>query len=211
MVERLHNYDYDESNLFVIIRQLLGRGLTPSEVRQIQSARLKEVVTASVVAGIQPSMRIIKFLHEFESLRLTPYKDPGSINGLPITCGWGSTTHLDGRKIQLGEVAWTKDYADKVFEKDLKVFTAGVNFLIGKSPTTQNQFDAMFSFAYNCGLDIDEDTKAEGLGDSTLLRKHLARDYAGAQAQFKSWNKNDGKVLAGLTRRREAEAVIYGS
>jgi lysozyme len=217
----MDEFNYDESNLFVAIRELLGRGLTSDEVRKVQSARVRDAVaqvTTAVVSGqngatvgMQPSQRIIDFLHEFETLQLVPYKDPGSANGLPITCGWGSTTHLDGRKIQLGEAPWTKEYADQVFNKDLRAFTAGLNLLIGKSKTSQGQFDAMFSFAYNCGLDIDEDTKAEGLGDSTLLRKHLAGDYAGAAAQFASWNKNDGKVLNGLTRRRAREAEIYAS
>jgi lysozyme len=210
---------YDDSELFTAIREILGRGLTPAEFKKIVAARVREevaAVTASVAAGqtvavpgMQPSPAIIAFLHEFETLQLVPYKDPGSVNGLPITCGWGSTTHLDGRKIKLGEAPWTKEYANQVFAKDLKAFTAGLNFLIGKRPTTQNQFDAMFSFAYNCGLDIDDDTKAEGLGDSTLLKKHLAGDYAGAARQFASWNKNDGKVLNGLTRRRGREAEIY--
>lgn len=219
--DKTDDHQYDESDLFVAVREILGRGLTGDEVRKIQAARVREVVaqvTAAVVAGhsggtpgMQPSQRIIDFLHEFETLKLTPYKDPGSSNGLPITCGWGSTTHLDGRKIQLGETPWSEAYANLVFKKDLKTFTAGVNLLVGKAKTSQGQFDAMFSFAYNCGLDIDEDTKAEGLGDSTLLRKHLAGDYAGATDQFASWNKNDGQVLRGLTRRRGREAEIYAS
>lgn len=65
------------------------------------------------------------------------------------------------------------------------------------------------SFAYNVGLDIDDDDIAEGLGDSTLLKKHRRGDYAGAAAEFAKWNKAKGKVLSGLTRRRAAEAAIY--
>jgi GH24 family phage-related lysozyme (muramidase) len=41
------------------------------------------------------------------------------------------------------------------------------------------------------------------------LKKHLAGDYAGAAAQFVRWNKAGGKVLAGLTQRRAAEAALY--
>ena len=209
------HFEYDEGDLFAVIRQLLGRGLTSAEVQRVQSARVREAVAAVTQvlsrSGMQPSSRIIEFLHEFETLALVPYEDPGSKNGLPITCGWGSTTHLDGRKIQLGEPAWTRDYADAVFQKDLQAFATGVNLLIGSAPTTQGQFDAMFSFAYNCGLDIDDDDVAEGLGDSTLLKKHLRSDYAGAKAQFAAWNRNDGKVLAGLVRRRAREAEIYAS
>ena len=83
--------------------------------------------------------------------------------------------------------------------------------LLAGAATTQGQFDALVSFAYNVGLDIDDDTAAEGLGDSTLLRKHKAGDYAGAKAEFLKWVKNDGVVMKGLTRRRAAEAALYAS
>jgi lysozyme len=69
--------------------------------------------------------------------------------------------------------------------------------------TTQSQFDALVSFAYNVGL--------SALNDSTLLRLHKAGDYAGAKAQFARWDKNDGKVIKGLARRRAAEAALYGA
>jgi lysozyme len=81
--------------------------------------------------------------------------------------------------------------------------------LIGDAPTTQCQFDALVSFAYNVGLDIDDDTLAEGLGDSKLLKYHLAQQYDKAEAAFASWKYNDGKVMNGLIRRRAAEAAMY--
>ena len=84
----------------------------------------------------------------------------------------------------------------------------GVNSLI-KVPATQGQFDALVSFAYNVGLDIDEDTLAEGLGDSTLLRKFNAKDYAGCAAEFPKWNKAGGVVLNGLTKRRAGERAMF--
>lgn len=203
--------DAVESRIFGAVRSILiertGRGLTQGDVDRIKSAILADV-TEAVKQGMRPSARIIQFLHSFEQCRLKAYPDPGSSNGLPVTCGWGSTTDLDGRPIKLG-TTWTQEYADAVFKRDCDLFAVGLNMLIGSSRTTQNQFDALFSFAYNVGLDIDEDTRAEGLGDSTLLRKHLAGDYAGAAAEFVKWNKNDGVVMNGLTRRRRAEAAIY--
>jgi hypothetical protein len=70
-----------------------------------------------------------------------------------------------------------------------------------KVPLNQNQFDALVSFAYNCG---------EGnLGKSTLLRRLNAGDYKGAAAQFAAWNKGGGQVLKGLVRRRAAEAALF--
>lgn len=138
---------------------------------------------------------------DFEQLRLVGFLP--TPNDVP-TIGYGST----GKGIHVGDV-WTLQQAQNRFRTDLEGFGSGVNRLIGDTPTNQNQFDALVSFAYNVGLDEDADTKAEGLGDSTLLRKHLAGDYTGAAAEFPHWNKQAGKVLKGLTRRREAEQAIY--
>lgn len=148
-------------------------------------------------------------IHRFESLKLTAYKDPGSKNGLPITNGWGTTVNEDGKPIKLGEV-WAKEKADRLWDRDAAYMVQCVNDLIGDTPTTQNQFDALVSFAYNVGPDMNKNGKAEGLGDSTLLKKHRAGDYAGAQKQFALWNKNDGVVMKGLIVRRAAEAALYG-
>ena len=74
-----------------------------------------------------------------------------------------------------------------------------VSRAIGTTPTTQNQFDALVSFHYNTGA----------IFTSTLTKKHQARDYAGARAEFGRWTKNAGLVMRGLVRRREAEAQLY--
>jgi lysozyme len=59
----------------------------------------------------------------------------------------------------------------------------------------------MVSLAYNVGIG--------NLKESTLLRLHKEGDYTGAAGQFARWNKAAGKAMAGLTRRREAEAKMY--
>ena len=66
---------------------------------------------------------------------------------------------------------------------------------------TQGQFDALVSFTYNLG--------ARSLSTSTLLKKLNAGDYRGAADEFPRWNKAGGQVLAGLTRRREAERSLF--
>lgn len=123
------------------------------------------------------------------------YPDPAS-GGDPWTIGWGST----GSDVRKG-VVWTRNQCDDRLEQDLAKFSAGVATAIGGAPTTQHQFDAMVSFAYNLGL--------PNLKASTLLKKHRAEDYKGAAAEFAKWNKAQGKVMAGLTRRRAAEAALY--
>ncbi len=141
----------------------------------------------------------ISLMHYFETCKLRAYPDPGSKNGEPWTIGWGHT----GPEVKPG-LEWTQQQADSVFVDDLRRFERDVLSLV-KVPLTQGQFDALVSFAYNVGSDIDADTIPEGLGDSTLLRKLNASDYAGAAIEFLKWNKNDGKPMRGLTRRRHAE------
>jgi lysozyme len=141
--------------------------------------------------------------HYFESCKLTAYPDPGSKDGKPWTIGWGHT----GPEVVKGLV-WAQAQADAAFVADIARFEREVLSLV-KVPLTQGQFDALVLFAYNVGSDIDADTIAEGLGDSTLLRKLNARDYAGAALEFRKWNKNDGKVMRGLVRRRAAEECLF--
>lgn len=135
----------------------------------------------------------IAVAHYFEQCRLVAYPDPGSKDGKPWTNGWGHT----GPDVVKGTV-WTQAHADAVFEKDLLKHEARVARLV-TAPLTQGQYDALVLFDYNTGA----------LHSSTLLKLLNAGDYAGAQAQFKRWNKNDGKVMRGLIRRRAAEECLF--
>ena len=135
----------------------------------------------------------IAVAHYFEQCKLVAYPDPGSKDGKPWTIGWGHT----GPEVVKGLV-WTQAQADAAFEKDLLRFEARVARLV-KVPLTQGQYDALVLFDYNTG----------SLDSSTLLKLLNAGDYAGAQAQFKRWNKNDGEVMRGLIRRRAAEECLW--
>ena len=64
-------------------------------------------------------------------------------------------------------------------------------------PLYQHEFDAYVSLAYNIG--------AGNFCRSTLVKKLNAKDYAGACQEIRRWNRAGGKVLAGLTKRREKE------
>lgn len=127
--------------------------------------------------------------------RYDAYPDPGS-GGDPWTIGWGST----GADVKPG-VVWTQAQCDERLAADLAKFGTKVDTLIGTAPTTQHQFDAMVSFAYNLG--------PGNLASSTLLAKHKSGNFAGAQSEFARWNKAAGKILSGLTLRRAAEARLY--
>ena len=70
-------------------------------------------------------------------------------------------------------------------------------------PITQNQFDALVDFCFNCGRG--------SLLQSTLLRKVNIGDFAGAAAQFALWDHAGGEVVEGLVKRRTAEAELFAS
>jgi GH24 family phage-related lysozyme (muramidase) len=153
---------------------------------------------------MDPSSDCIKLVQQFEGCEkkrgdgsLDAYPDPGS-GGDPWTIGWGTT----GPDVKRG-VTWTQQQCDDRFTQDLNKFAQGVAKVIGDAATTQHQFDAIVSFAYNLGIG--------NLTKSTLLKMHKAQDYAGAANEFGKWNKAAGKVMKGLTRRRAAEAALYAS
>jgi lysozyme len=83
----------------------------------------------------------LDLIKSFEGLRLEPYYCSSRV----LTIGYGSTgPHVkEGMKI-------TKEEAEKLLIKDVSRFEDGVNKLIN-IPLTQQQFDALVSFAFNCG------------------------------------------------------------
>lgn len=135
----------------------------------------------------------LSLIKSFEQCRLKAYMP--TPNDVP-TIGWGST----GPDIKMGMV-WTQKQADDRFAKDLIRYENAVKAAIGSADTSQNEFDAMVSLAYNIGT--------VGFKGSTVARKHLAGDKQAAAKAFGMWNKQKGKVLAGLTRRRASESALY--
>lgn len=139
----------------------------------------------------------IAFLKKFESCRLEAYLD---VRGI-WTIGWGHT----GPDVKKG-VKWTQAWADAEFVRDVGRFDDCVGAAVTAS-LSQQQFDALVSFAYNVG--------ETAFRQSTLLRKVNAGDFAGAKAEFARWNKAtvDGKLVTvpGLSARRRAEAALFSS
>jgi len=96
----------------------------------------------------------------------------------------------------------TQAESDRMFDGRLaREFEPGVMAAIGDSPTTQAQFDAMISLAWNIGIG--------GFARSSVARLHKAGDYMAAASAFALWNKSGGKVIDGLVRRRKEEADLY--
>jgi lysozyme len=137
----------------------------------------------------------IDLIKSFESCRLTAYPD---VRGI-WTIGWG---HIAG--VTKGMV-FTQAQADDALLADLRSAEAAVVRGVGAAATTDDQFAAMVSLCYNIG--------AGAFADSTVLREHCAAAYQAAADAFLMWNKAtiDGvlQVVAGLTRRRNAERALY--
>lgn len=123
------------------------------------------------------------------------YPDPGT-GDKPWTIGWGCT----GPDINPGTV-WTQQRAQTELDHHLLKFYQG---LVNLSPSVQHastpRVAALISFVYNCGLG--------NYRISTLKRRVDSQNWAGAGEEILKWNKAAGRVLAGLTRRRKAEALL---
>lgn len=141
----------------------------------------------------------LDIIKESETLQLKAYICPAGI----LTIGYGHT----GPDVKPGMVI-TKEQAETLLQQDLERFERDVRNLV-KVHVNENQFGALVSFAFNVGSDIDDDELAEGLGDSTLLKKLNKYDYAGAANEFGKWVHANGKKLNGLVTRREREKQLF--
>lgn len=127
------------------------------------------------------------------------YDDGGGV----LTIGWGHTglQHRDGT-VYAGRTI-TQAQADELLAYDMHQFEARVQALV-TVPLSDYEHAALVSFDFNTG----GLTLGKGRA-STLLRKLNSEDRTGAHAQFAAWNKDNGRVLAGLVRRRTAEAALF--
>ncbi|WP_431635431.1 lysozyme [Enterobacter ludwigii] len=144
---------------------------------------------------MQTSDKGIALIKQFEGCKLTAYQDSVGV----WTIGYGWTQPVDGKPIRAG-MTIKQETAERLLKTGLVSYEGDVSRLV-KVGLTQEQFDALVSFMYNLGT--------RSLSTSTLLRKLNAGDYAGAADEFLRWNKAGGKVLNGLTRRREAERALF--
>lgn len=138
-------------------------------------------------------------IKQFEGCKLTAYKDSVGV----LTIGYGTTNSVlpPDHQITPG-MTITQLQAELLLKMGVDTkFSPAVNRMV-LAPLTQNQFDSLVCFAYNCG--------PGNLQNSSLLRFLNGRNYAAAQLEFLKWNKAGGQVLRGLTRRRLAEAVNFG-
>ena len=136
-----------------------------------------------------------ELIKKFEGCELEAYQCAAGV----WTIGYGYT-----KDVKEGDV-WSEEKADFMLWRELDdEYEHYINSLV-TAPINQCQFDALVSWVYNLG--------PANLKASTLLKKLNAGEYNEVPAQIKRWNKatvnGDRKVLPGLTRRREAEALMF--
>lgn len=136
-----------------------------------------------------------ELVKQFEGLSLSAYRCPA---GVP-TIGYGHTVG-----VQMGDTI-TPAQADGYLAADLVAYAQNVKRMLAGAPTSQHEFDAMVSLAFNIGLN--------GFEKSTVLRLHKAGDKVGAARAFEMWCKamvnGQLQTLPGLLARRQREAAYY--
>ena len=144
---------------------------------------------------MKPSEKAFELIRKYEGLVLHAYPDPAT-GGKPYTIGYGSTRHLDGTPISLGETI-TKDQAEQMMEHEVGIMADQI-----KATVNQNQFDALCVFAYNVGID--------GLLRSTLYKKvRYNPSDPSIEMEFNKWVFANHKIFQGLVDRRKAEWALY--
>lgn len=134
------------------------------------------------------------FIEAFEGKYLHTYDDGTGV----ITIGYGHT-NLAGvpPRVFAGQTI-TEAQADEILAADLAAVERDVDKFI-TVPMTEAQFDALVSFHFNTGA----------LGKSTIDNKFNAGDAAGAMETLLMYDHAGGRQMAGLTRRRKAERLLF--
>lgn len=136
------------------------------------------------------SERGLNLIKSYEGCRLSSYKCPSN----KWTIGWGRTSGVyEGMVI-------TQAQADQFLFEDVQRFVNAVNQYQVRFNFNQNQFDALTSFAYNCG---------EGSLAAVMSCCNTKKEIA---EECKLYNKSSaGQILNGLVRRREEEYQLFMS
>ena len=132
----------------------------------------------------------LALIRKYEGCRLTAYKCPAGV----WTIGVGHTGTVDGKAICKG-MKITSGKANELLAQDCAKFERRVAKYSGYN-WTQNEFDALVSFAFNVG------SIAQLTANGTRSREEIAD-------KLLAYNKANGKVLAGLTRRRTEERALF--
>lgn len=145
------------------------------------------------------SQKGLNLIKKYEGFRSKPYLCPASIP----TIGFGSTYYSDGVKVKLTDPPITEEEASELLSELLVPYEKSIDSFT-RDDINQNQFDALCSFAYNCGINA--------LKNSSLLRMiNINPNNPKIDEEFKKWNRGGGRVITGLAKRRTEESKLYFS
>ncbi len=146
---------------------------------------------------MKSSKNLVELIKKFEGFRPKPYLD---IVGIP-TIGYGSTFYPNGKKVSTSDRPINESIGESLLLSAASKFENVINSLV-KKKINQNQFDALVSFIFNIG--------PTAFKKSTILRKiNLNPSDPSIREEFLKWNKSGGKVINGLTMRRNLESNLY--
>lgn len=146
---------------------------------------------------MKPSEKCYSIIKQFEGCRLKAYKDSAGV----WTIGYGTIMYPNGTKVKEGDKC-TQDEAETFLKYEVILKSQSVNAFTSNYNLTQNQFDALVSFAYNLGIGA--------LQKSTLLNKiKINPNDPAIEAEFMRWINAGGKPLTGLKKRRQQESDLY--
>lgn len=137
----------------------------------------------------------LALIKSFEGWRDTAYKDAVGV----WTIGFGHTSMAGPPEVKPG-MKINKAEGEAILARDLVKYENAIRNYV-RVPLNENQFGALVSWCYNVG--------PGNVAKSTLVKRLNAGQYDAVPAELLKWNKAGGKVLKGLTRRREAEAVLF--
>ena len=146
---------------------------------------------------MQTSAQGRKFIEQFEGLSLTAYDDGTGV----WTIGYGHTSAAGFPKVSPGMKITPAD-ADAILQGDLAAVEKEVNTVV-TATLSQQQFDALISFQFNTGWLTHP--------QCSLLKAVNDGQQETAAADFLLYDEAGGRVLAGLVKRREAEALLYST
>lgn len=133
----------------------------------------------------------LKLIMQFEGCRLKAYQCAAGV----WTIGYGHTAGVKpGQTI-------TQAQAEEYLRQDCRKFEQYVNntaYVPITGQLNQNQFDALVSFAFNCGA-------------GNLKKLCAGRRAAQIAAAMPQYCKAAGKALTGLVRRRAAEVALFNT
>lgn len=143
------------------------------------------------------SQKGLDLIKKFEGFSAKPYICPA---GVP-TIGYGATYYTNGTKVTMSDEPISEEWAEQLLSNMVHTYEKGVISLVIPK-ITQNQFDALVSFAYNVGV--------TNFRKSTLLRLiNKNPDNPEIATQFMKWVRGGGKVINGLIKRRQIESKLY--